>query len=110
MSRILRVVQGDTGPQWTAVLTDKETGYTLDLTDVTSGSMKIRAVGTTTVLDTVPLVIGLPTTAGIIKWTWNAGTLATLLGSYEGEISFVLTGGLVWTLYDVLPIQVREDF
>lgn len=106
-TKITRLVQGDSGAEWSVDLTDKETGLPIDLTDATGAVMYFRAKGTETVLATINMVVESPATAGHLSLVWP--TLSYDKGHYEGEIEIALTGGGKQTVYDLFRFYIRED-
>lgn len=126
MAEKIKLVQGDTRPQVKATLTDDVTGVVIDLTGSTV-RLRLRAVGSTTVLATVigTLIAGLENADGSITTTapydvagaggrvvfiWGANDLNIDAGDYEGEIEVSFQDGSKQTVYDLLKFKVREDF
>lgn len=123
----IKLVKDDTGPPIIFSLTDEFTGDPIDLSDGgTSMLFKLRAVGSTTVKESITMtkLVGLLNDDGTIdtnppynvsgaggrcQVTWNATALDTA-GEFEGEIQITLTGPVVQTVYNVVKISIREDF
>lgn len=109
MSEKIKLVQGDTRPQIKVTLTDEGTGAVIDITGATC-VMKFRAVGSTTVLDTLNGTVT-NGVGGEVVFLWNPNTLNVDPGDYEGEIqvTFPNNGG-IQSVYELLKFKVREDF
>jgi len=120
-SHTLDLVQGDTNPQISMVLRDKNRaapGKTLDPSDETTWSpidltggqvrMYIREIGARTIKDTL---VGLVTdpAEGFVVFLLNPNTLDTA-GVFEAEIEFTDSAGRVQTVYDLVRLRVREQF
>ena len=119
----INLVANDTKPEINLTLKDSNTaaaGLTLDPDDSSTWAVidisdpavtvKFRALGTTSVLDTMTCIKVAPYTNGACFMTWNADTLAVSAGTYEGEIELTYASGAVLTLYDRLKFKVRADF
>lgn len=120
-SETIYLVQGDTLPQIKITLRDENTaaaGATLDpddpttwaKLDVTGGTvrMKVREVGGTSVKDT--LIGNLTSPAnGEVVFIFGNTTLDTS-GTFEAEIEYEASNGSIQTVYDLIKLQVREQF
>ena len=119
----INVVANDTKPEINLTLKDSATaasGQTLDPDDSSTWAIidisdptirvKFRALGTSSVLDTMTCVKVAPTTDGKCYMPWNSGTLAVSAGTYEGEIELTYTDGSILTLFDRLKFKVRDDY
>ena len=117
----IKLVVGDTLPELNFTLKDSNTaaaGKTLDVEDsttwaavnLTGGSVKlrIRKVGTTTVLSTITAAI---TSAanGEATISFPSGTWTTA-GTFEGEIEYTTSAGGIQTVQDLIKFNLREDF
>lgn len=127
MATKIKLVKDDTGPPLICSLTDEFTGNPIDLSaGGTSLVFKLRAVGSTTVKETITMskLVGLlnsdgsvTTTApydvagagGRCQVTWNATALDTV-GEFEGEIEITFSGPVVQTVYNLIKISIRADF
>ena len=120
-SSTVKLVVGDTLPELNFTLKDSNTaasGKTLDEEDnttwaavnLTGGSVKlrIREVGTTTVLSTITAPLSSPST-GECSLIFPSGTW-TSAGTYEGEIEFTKSDGNIQTVQDFIKFKVRDDF
>ena len=120
-SDTIKLVVGDTLPELNFTLKDSNTaasGKTLDEEDnttwaavnLTGGSVKlrIREVGTTTVLSTITATLSSPST-GECSLIFPSGTW-TSAGTYEGEIEFTKSDGNIQTVQDFIKFKVRDDF
>lgn len=120
-SQVLELVQGDTLPQLKVTIRDQNTaapGKTLDPDDATtwkivdltgaSALMKIRAVGATTLTDTLVGTVVTPL-SGEVVFEFNPTTL-NVAGEFEAEIEYESSGGGIQTIYDLLKLKVREQF
>jgi hypothetical protein len=104
------LVRNDTGPQIRLELTDTSTGQRINLSGATA-LLYFRAVGTTQVLVTRPLVIpGSTATDGIALIVWEEGDLDHPGGSYEGEVEVLLQNGIRQTVFEPVKFRLREDF
>ena len=119
----INLVARDTKPEINLVLKDSNTaaaGLTLDpddsatwaVIDITDPTVKVkfRALGTTSILDTMTCVKVAPYTGGACFMPWGADTLDVAAGTYEGEIELTYTDGAILTLFDRLKFKVRSDF
>ena len=117
----IKLVVGDTLPELLFTLKDSNTaaaGKTLDVEDsttwaavnLTGGSVKlrIRKVGTTTVLSTITAAI---TSAanGEVTISFPSGTW-TAAGTFEGEIEYTTSAGGIQTVQDLIKFNLRDDF
>lgn len=120
-SETIRLVQGDTLPQIKITVRDKNTaatGKVLDpedettwaIVDLTSCAvrMKIRELGGTTVKETLEAAIINPTQGEAI-FVFDADTLDTA-GTFEAEIEYQSATGGIQSVYDLIKLQVREQF
>ena len=118
----INLVAGDTKPEINLTLKDSNTaaaGLTLDPDDsATWGiidisdptvTVKFRALGASTVLDTMTCIKVVPAD-GTCYMPWGSDTLDVAAGTYEGEISLTYTSGGILTLFDRLKFKVRDDF
>ncbi len=118
----INLVSGDTKPEINLTLKDSNTaasGQTLDpddsatwgIIDITDPTVRVkfRALGGSTILDTMTCVKVVPT-SGTCYMPWGSTTLDVAAGTYEGEIELTYTSGGVLTLYDRLKFKVRADF
>jgi len=118
----INVVAGDTKPEINFTLKDSNTaaaGLTLDpddsstwgIIDITDPTVtvKFRALGGSTVLDTMTCIKVVPAN-GTCYMPWGSDTLDVAAGTYEGEISLTYTSGGTLTLFDRLKFKVRDDF
>lgn len=108
MAEKIKLVRGDTRPQIKVTLLDDVTGSPIDISN-SSLSLYFRAVGSTTVLDTLHGVL-LDAPNGIAAFAWNATTLNVDAGDYEGEIEIFFSDGTNQTVYDTIKFKVREEF
>lgn len=107
MADKIKLVQGDTLPQVKITVTDETTGLAISLTGA-SLVMRFRAVGSTTVLDTLNGTV-LDAANGVAVFPWNNTSLNVDAGDYEGEVEITFPTGKQ-TVYDLLKFKVREDF
>ena len=118
----INLVAGDSKPEINFTLKDSNTaaaGLTLDPDDsATWGiidisdptvTVKFRALGGSTVLDTMTCIKVVPAD-GTCYMPWGSDTLDVAAGTYEGEISLTYTSGGILTLFDRLKFKVRDDF
>ena len=120
-SETIKLVQGDTLPQLKLTIRDENTaapGQSLDPDDETTwakvnltGSavrMRVREVGETAVKETL---IGNLTDAanGEVVFIFDEDTLDTA-GIFEAEIEYTASNGSIQTVYDLIRLQVREQF
>jgi len=120
-SDTLSLVVGDTLPELTLTLKDKNTaaaGQVLDEEnsdtwapiDITGATVKlrIRQLGETTLADTRTCSVS-NGTGGICVTDFSATTFAAA-GQYEGEIEITFSGGGKQTVYDLVKFKIRDDF
>ncbi len=121
-SASLKLVVGDTLPELTITLKDSNTaaaGKTLDpedpttfaAIDITGGTVRvrIREIGTTTVLQTVTCTIVAPGSNGTVNMLFPASTF-TSAGLYEGEVELTKADTNIQTVQDLIKFTVRDDF
>jgi len=119
----INLVAGDDKPEINLTLKDSNTalaGLTLDpddsstwdIIDISDAAVtvKFKALGSSTILDTMTCTRVAPYTNGKCFMTWNLTTLDVAAGTYEGEISLTYTDARVQTLFDKLKFKVRKDF
>ena len=117
----LKLVVGDTLPELTITLKDSNTaasGQTLDPEDpttfapidITGGTVRvrIREIGTTTVLKTVSCTIT-DATNGVCTMLFPSDTLSAA-GLYEGEVELTKADSNIQTVNDLIKFTVRDDF
>lgn len=120
-SETIYLVQGDTLPQMKVTIRDKNTaaaGKTLDPDDPATWSivdltgctvrMRIRELGSTTVKETLTATIPAPTLGQAI-FTFDSDTLDTA-GTFEAEVEYEVSGGGTQSVFDLIKLQVREQF
>ena len=122
-SDTIKLVVGDTLPELTFNLKDSNTaasGATLDVEnsatwapinlagDNTRVKLRIRKVGSTTVLSTITATISAPS-SGTCTLIFPSGTWTTA-GTFEGEIEFTKSDGNIQTVQDLVKFKVRDDF
>ena len=108
MSRI-RLVTGDTRPYIRITLSDKD-GQPINLSDAdTSVVVYFRAVGSDTVLATLPCSKTGTGEDGQVVFNFPAGVLDVEPGPYEGEVE-IRFGAERQTVYQTLKFAVREQF
>ncbi len=120
-SDTIKLVVGDTLPELTFTLKDSNTaasGATLDVEDETTwapinltgatAKLRIRQVGSTTVLSTITATIT-SASNGTCALTFPTGTWATA-GTFEGEIEHTTSGSGIQTVQDFIKFKVRDDF
>ncbi len=110
MTERIKLVQGDTGPEVKATLTDQNTNQPVSLLGATV-YLRLRAQGGTEILATSTGFLN-PGTAklGQVIFPWQEGDLELPPGLYEGEIEVVFPTGVHQTVYEPLQFVVREDF
>ncbi len=120
-SDTIKLVVGDTLPELTFTLKDSNTaasGATLDAEDETTWApidltgatvkLRIREVGSTTVLSTITATIT-SASNGTCTLTFPTGTWTTA-GTFEGEIEHTTSGSGIQTVQDLIKFKVRDDF
>ena len=116
------LVQNDQLPELTVTLKDSNqaaAGQTLDpddpatfaAIDLTNGSvrMRVRAVGSTTLIDTLVGTIVAPATNGTVTIIFSSSTLDTT-GVLEGEIEITDSASRTQTVVDLIKFKVRAQF
>jgi hypothetical protein len=129
MARRIRLVQNDSQPPLVLSLTEEASGDPLDFSDAGDVvRLKIRAVGATTLQETVvgTKLTGLlkangtvDTTApynvagagGRVSFSWSGNDALTGdPGRYEGELQITYNDTTVQTAYEELKFTIREEF
>ncbi len=118
----LKLVVGDTHPELTITLKDSNTaasGQTLDPEDATTFApiditgatvrVRIREIGTTTILQTVACTIVSPPANGVVTMVFPSSTFASA-GLYEGEVELTKSDGNIQTVNELIKFTVRDDF
>ena len=119
----INLVSGDSKPEINLTLKDSNTaavGQTLDpddsttwaAIDITSATpkLKFKALGSSTILETLTCVKVAPFTNGTCNIVWGATTLDVAAGTYEGEIELTYGDNTIQTLFDKLKFRIRADF
>ena len=107
MADKIKLVQRDNRPYITLTMTNASTGTPIDLTDA-AVTVALRAVGTTTVLTIVSLVIT-NAAGGIGYFNFPGDTLDVPAGAYEGEVEVTFSNGDKQTVYDLLKFTIRSE-
>lgn len=120
-STTLELVSGDSLPLLTITLRDSNKaaeGVSLDENDQATWApiditdadilMKVRAVGSTTLTDTVEGTI-VDAAAGKAAFVFGEDTFETA-GIYEAEIEITFPGGGIQTVQDMIKFKVRAGF
>ena len=120
-SDTIKLVVGDTLPELVFTLKDSNTaasGATLDVEDETTWApidltgatvkLRIREVGSTTVLSTITATIT-NASNGTCALIFPTGTWTTA-GTFEGEIEHTTSGSSIQTVQDLIKFKVRDDF
>lgn len=109
MSSTIKLVQGDNRPYIKLTLTNAD-GTALDVSNsLTTVNVKMRAVGSTTLLSTLSCSKPNGGADGVVQFNFPNSTLSIPAGSYEGEIEISFNGE-IQTIYDKLRFSVREQF
>ena len=119
-------VKGDTLPEVQLTLRDSNTaasGQTLDEDDETTWAplditnatilVKLRVLGEDTLKATITATKVSPNTDGKVLFRFADSQGASVLteeGIYEGEVELTYTDGNIHSVYDMLRINVRDDF
>jgi len=119
----VQLVAGDDRPEINFTIRDSNTaatGVNLDPCDETTWAplditgttikMKFRALGSTTLLDTITCLKVAPYSDGACIMWWNPTTLDVAAGTYEGELEITYSDGTVLTVFDKLKFKVRGEF
>lgn len=107
----IKLVTGDNLPNVQVALTNEETGAPIDLSPAnTTISVKMRALGSTTVIATLQgSIVNAPGTDGLIEFGFPGSSLSVAPGAYEFQIS-VSFDGLIQTVFETLKAQIRAAF
>lgn len=120
-SETIYLVQGDTLPQLKITVRDRNqaaAGKELDLEDQSTWALvnltgatvrlRVREIGGSTVKSTL-IGTNINPAGGEVVFLFDAATLDTA-GTFEGEIEYTESGGGIQTVYDLIKLQVREQF
>lgn len=109
MADLLRFVSGDTRPQVELTLTRTD-GSVVDLTSATV-TLHLRKNARGGVLVSREAYVNPAEAAqGRAIIIWDEGDLELDRGSYEAEVEIVYPTGARETVFDVLQVEIREDF
>ncbi len=116
----MELVAGDTLGELTVLLKDQECFSNnvvledmepLSLVDFLEANLRVREIGTTTVLVTVTGgVVFEPATDGKLVMRIPAGTFDGFDGEYEGELEITYTTGQISTVQDLIKFTIRAGF
>lgn len=110
MASAINLVQGDTLPIISLILSDKDTGKPIDLSlPNTTVQMYFRAVGTTTILYTIHCSLYSDGSDGRVIFNFTTGQLSTLVGAFEGEVE-INFNGQIQTVFDIIKFNIRAQF
>jgi hypothetical protein len=104
----IKLVAGDNRPYVKLTLKNAD-GTVLDVSGATTVSVKLRAMGSTTVISTLTCTKPNGGADGLVQFNFPGAALVGLSGSYEGEV-VVNFGSDVQTIYDTLKFVVRAHF
>lgn len=110
MAEVIKLVQGDSRPSLVVTLTDKHTGFPINLTEA-SVVLKFREQGALIVTGIVPgSIIDPPGGICIFNWGSVPGILDGTPGVYEGEIEITYQGTVTQSVYELIYFYLREQF
>ena len=107
-SHTIKLVQNDTRPELRFTITDDATGGPLDLSSTSNIVLKLRALNTSEVKATIPIVRVTPS-EGTVFLQWRDGDLDTA-GVFTGEIEISYLDSTTHTLFQELKFEVRGDY
>ncbi len=120
-SETLYLVQGDTLPQLKITVRDRNqaaVGKVLDPDDQSTWALvnltgstvrlRVREIGADTVKSTL-IGNNVAPEAGEVVFLFDSTTLDTA-GTFEGEIEYTAQNGSIQTVYELIKLQVREQF
>lgn len=120
-SETLYLVQGDTLPQLKITVRDRNqaaVGKVLDPDDQSTWALvnltgstvrlRVREIGADTVKSTL-IGNNVAPEAGEVVFLFDSTTLDTA-GTFEGEIEYTAQNGAIQTVYELIKLQVREQF
>lgn len=124
MAHAIKLVQGDVAPLLMVVLNDVITGQPIDVSSVTSVTMKFRARGSTTVIDTLTATkltgrvrdngsidtsgpYAVAGAGGRVSFTWTHACVDSAPGYYDGEVIITYPDTSKTTVYDYLAFYIR---
>lgn len=126
MSTRIQLVKNDTRPTIVVAMVDRDTWSPIDVSNAsTNATMKFRAAGSTTVLQTITaaklpyqllsdgtldLSVSTPGAGGRVSFAWPPSALNVTPGYYEGEVSISFNDGTLQTIYDLLRFNIRDRF
>lgn len=106
----IKLVSGDNLPNVQVTLTNETTGLPIDLSPAnTLITVKMRALGTTTVLATLQGSLVNTGTDGLMQFGFPGSALNVPAGAYEFQISVSFNGNIE-TVYETLKAQIRTAF
>lgn len=106
----IKLVTGDNLPNVQVALTNDTTGLPIDLSPAnTLITVKMRALGSTTVIASLQGTIVNTGTDGLMEFGFPGSSLNVAPGAYEFQIS-VSFNGLIETVFDTLKAQIRQAF
>ena len=110
MSSVIKLVQGDSlRPQVQVTITDDNTGAIINITGATC-ILKFRAVGATTLTDTITGVVT-NGTAGQVVFLMSTLSMAGPAGDYEGQIQITFPAGAgIQSVFNTLRFRLASEF
>lgn len=104
------LVKNDVGSQIKVTLTRDDDDSPIDLTEA-DVFLKVSKFGKTALVFTVQSEETSPTlaTQGIAIFTFTEANLSNPAGRYQGEVEIRFESGNIETVYEFIPITLRDD-
>jgi hypothetical protein len=108
---LIKIVTGDALPDLRFAFTDEDTELPVDLTDVTACLLRLRLLGSTTIVLTLSGMPDAPASAGYVRYVWPIGALDNVAaGMYEGEHELNHAGGRTISVFRPEKFKIRSQF
>jgi hypothetical protein len=104
------LVKNDIGSQIKVTLTRDDDNSVINLTNATV-LLKVSKFGKKELLYTITAETGVPSflSAGIAIFTFSQAHLQQSAGRYQGEVEIQFSTGTIETVYELIPITLRND-
>jgi Fe-S cluster assembly iron-binding protein IscA len=106
---IVYLVRNDNDCQLSVTLTREDTGLVINLTSATV-RLKVKRKGTSIVQYTITALNFSDFANGQAVFSFSSANLTLPAGQYIGEIEISYTSGGIETVFEEIPIVLRDDY